>query len=238
MTPVPVVPAGNTKNAVVPELKLSVLQTITTGMSRLLKNLLLAIMVCTPLAMPVSADIYKYRDAEGRIYFSDEPMRGNYRLLQRFGMNGQVRKKGQSKVNYGAVEANKLRFTPLIETVAKETLIRPELLHAIVRAESAYDPDAVSRKGAVGLMQLMPGTAQRYGVSDRRNPQQNLRAGATYFRDLLIQFGYDLKLAIAAYNAGENAVIRSGNKIPDFQETQNYVAKVLRFYRQNRLDNS
>ncbi|NNJ93042.1 MAG: lytic transglycosylase domain-containing protein [Gammaproteobacteria bacterium] len=238
MTLVPVVRARNTRNAVVPELKLSGFQTIMVGMSRLLKNSVIAILISGPLVMPVSADIYKYRDAEGRIYFSDEPMRGNYRLLQRFGMNGQTKKKGQSKVNYAAVEVNKQRFSPLIETVAKETLIRPELLHAIIRAESAYDPNAVSHKGAVGLMQLMPGTAQRYGVSDRRNPQQNLRGGATYFRDLLIQFDFDLKLAIAAYNAGENAVIRSGNKIPNYQETQNYVVKVLRFYRQNRLDNS
>jgi len=238
MTPVPVVPARNTRNAVEPELKLSGLQTILNGMKRLLINSVMAILLSGSLVMPVTADIYKYRDAEGRIYFSDEPMRGNYRLLQRFGINGQVKKKGQSKVDYASVEVNKQRFTPLIETVAKETLIRPELLHAIIRAESAYDPNAVSRKGAVGLMQLMPGTAQRYGVSDRRNPKQNLRGGATYFRDLLIQFDYDLKLAIAAYNAGENAVIRSGNKIPNYQETQNYVVKVLRFYRQNRLDNS
>ena len=234
----PAVRVRSTKNAVVPELKLSNLQTITMGMSRLLKISLSAMLISGSLVLPVNADIYKYRDAEGRIYFSDEPMHGNYRLVKRFAMNGQVKKTGQSKVNYAAVEVNKQRFTPLIETVAKETLIRPELLHAIIRAESAYDPNAVSRKGAVGLMQLMPGTAQRYGVSDRRNPQQNLRGGATYFRDLLIQFDYDLKLAIAAYNAGENAVIRSGNKIPNYQETQNYVVKVLRFYRQNRLDNS
>ena len=230
--------ARNTKNAVEPELKLSELWSIMTDMSILLKNSVIAIFISGLLAMPVSADIYKYRDAEGRIYFSDEPMRGNYRLLQRFGMNGQVKPRAQSRVNYAAVEVNKERFTPLIETVAKETLIRPELLHAIIRAESAYDPNAVSRKGAVGLMQLMPGTAQRYGVTDRRNPQQNLRGGATYFRDLLIQFDFELKLAIAAYNAGENAVIRHGNKIPDYQETQNYVTKVLKFYRQNRLDNT
>jgi len=234
----PAVPVRNTKNVVAPELKLSELLTIMTGMKRMMKKSLTALLISISLVLPVSADIYKYRDAEGRIYFSDEPMRGNYKLLQRFGMNGQVKKTGQSKVNYAAVEVNKQRFTPLIETVAKETLIRPELLHAIIRAESAYDPNAVSRKGAVGLMQLMPGTAQRYGVTDRRNPQQNLRGGATYFRDLLIQFEYDLKLAIAAYNAGENAVIRYGNKIPNYKETQNYVAKVLRFYRQNRLDNS
>ena len=144
MIPVPAVLARSTKNAVEPELKLSGLKTIIVGMSRLIKNSVLAILISGSLVVPVSADIYKYRDAEGRIYFSDEPMRGNYRLLQRFGMNGQTKKKGQSKVNYAAVEVNKQRFTPLIETVAKETLIRPELLHAIIRAESAYDPHAIS----------------------------------------------------------------------------------------------
>lgn len=122
----------------------------------------------------------------------------------------------------------------MIESVAEETLLRPELLHAVIRAESAYDPDAVSSKGAVGLMQLMPATAKRYGVTNRNDPKQNLRGGASYLKDLLVMFDFDLKLAVAAYNAGENAVIRSGNKIPNYRETQNYVAKVMRFYRQNR----
>lgn len=195
---------------------------------------LMTVLMGMLLAAASQATIYKYTDAEGRVYFSDEPMRGNYRLLQKYGSNGRARKKGTSRVDFSAAKANRLRFSPLIETVAKETLLRPELLHAVVQAESAYDPHAVSRKGAVGLMQLMPATAQRYGVSDRRNPQQNLRGGANYLKDLLIQFNYDLKLAIAAYNAGENAVIRSGNKIPNYRETQNYVTKVLRFYQQNR----
>ena len=190
------------------------------------------------IPLSVSADIYKYTDAEGRIYLTDAPMRGHYRLLQRIGTNGKVVKPGKSKVNYSSLEQNRQRFSSLIEEVAQETLLRPELLHAVIRAESAYDPEAISKKGAVGLMQLMPATAKRYGVSDRRNPQQNVRAGANYLKDLLIMFDFDLKLAIAAYNAGENAVIRSGNKIPNYSETRNYVAKVLKFYRENRFDNT
>lgn len=186
----------------------------------------------------VGAEIFKYQDAEGHIYFSDEPLKGNYRLLKRFGSNGQVKSKQRGSIDLKSAGVNKKRYTPLIESVAKETLLRPELLHAVVRAESAYDPNAVSSKGAVGLMQLMPATAKRYGVSDRRDPQQNLRGGAAYLKDLLEQFDFDMKLAIAAYNAGENAVIRSGNKIPNYRETKNYVAKVMRFYRQNRSDNS
>ena len=99
-----------------------------------------------------------------------------------------------------------------------------------LESESAYQPDAVSHKGAVGLMQLMPGTAERYGVSDRHDPVQNLSGGTRYLRDLLEMFDNDLQLALAAYNAGENAVIRYGNKIPPYNETQGYVRKVIRFY--------
>ena len=199
-----------------------------------------AILLLLGMMMPftVSADIYKYTDAEGRIYLTDAPMSGHYRLLQRIGTNGKAVKRSKSKVNYSALEQNKQRFSSLIDKVAKETLLRPELLHAVIRAESAYDPHAISHKGAVGLMQLMPATAERYGVSDRRNPQQNLRGGANYLKDLLIMFEFDLKLAVAAYNAGENAVIRSGNKIPNYKETRNYVAKVLQFYRENRFGKS
>ena len=106
----------------------------------------------------------------------------------------------------------------------------------MVRAESAYRSDAVSSKGAVGLMQLMPGTAERYGVTDRRDPAQNLRGGTEYLRDLLQMFDNDLQLALAAYNAGENAVIKYGNQIPPYNETQNYVRKVIRFYQKMDSD--
>lgn len=186
-----------------------------------------------------SADIYKYSDMDGRIYFSDEPMRGsNYRLIKHIRSNSKAKSSNRSRLNLKAFKQNKARFSPMIESIANEMLLRPELLHAVIRAESAYDPNAVSHKGAVGLMQLMPATAKRYGVDDRHDPKQNLRGGASYLKDLLIQFNFDLKLAVAAYNAGENAVIRSGYKIPNYRETKNYVAKVMRFYRQNRSDKS
>lgn len=205
-----------------------------------IKNQLLTGVLVTFVSLShfAHAEIFKYRDVEGRIHFSDEPLRGNYHLVKRFSLQGKEIKSSKGRINLKAAAVNKKRFTPLIQTVARETLLRPELLHAVVQAESAYDPDAVSSKGAVGLMQLMPATAKRYGVSDRRDPQQNLRAGASYLKDLLIQFDFDLKLAVAAYNAGENAVIRSGYKIPDYRETKNYVAKVMRFYQRNRTDES
>lgn len=86
----------------------------------------------------------------------------------------------------------------------------------------------------MGLMQLMPGTAKRYGVEDTWDPKDNLDGGARYLRDLLAMFKYDLKLALAAYNAGENAVVKYGNRIPPFPETRNYVDQVLAYYLENR----
>ncbi|MGD2117774.1 MAG: transglycosylase SLT domain-containing protein [Chromatiales bacterium] len=208
------------------------------------KRFLLSLAAVLLLVQPLGgvADIYKYTDAEGRIYFTDSPMKGRqYHLLHHFSDQKKTTApaaKSSSRINLAAAKANRKRFTPLIHTVAEKTRLHPELLHAVVQAESAYDPNAVSRKGAVGLMQLMPATAKRYGVNDRRDPQQNLLAGANYLRDLLVQFDYNMRLAIAAYNAGENAVIRSGNRIPDYPETQNYVLKVMRFYKQNRSKRS
>lgn len=106
----------------------------------------------------------------------------------------------------------------------------PALLHAIVEVESAYDPAAVSPQGAVGLMQLMPATARRFGVRDRYDVQQNLRGGAGYLAWLLDHFQHDVRLAVAAYNAGEGAVRRAGNNVPPFAETQAYVRRVERLY--------
>ena len=104
------------------------------------------------------------------------------------------------------------------------------LIHAVITAESAYDTEAVSRAGAVGLMQLMPGTAKRYGVKNRRNPYENVNGGTKYLRDLLVMFDNNLRLALAAYNAGEGAVKKYNNKIPPYKETQNYVKKVITYY--------
>jgi soluble lytic murein transglycosylase-like protein len=118
----------------------------------------------------------------------------------------------------------------MIDQAAQETGLKPELLHAVIRAESAYDPAALSPAGAGGLMQLMPGTADRYGVRDRFDPAQNLRGGARYLRDLLQMFDRNLQLALAGYNAGENAVIQYDRTIPPYAETQQYVKRVLQYY--------
>jgi len=104
------------------------------------------------------------------------------------------------------------------------------LVHAVISAESGYNAAAVSRAGARGLMQLMPDTARRFGVQDIMDPAQNIRGGVAYLRELLTMFNGNLELTLAAYNAGENAVIRNGNRIPQYAETVNYVPKVLDFY--------
>jgi len=191
-------------------------------------TILIALLVGGLLPAATVADVYKYRDARGHIHLTDKPMRG-MTLLKRYSYSTgrSISKPGNV---LAAMNRRKQRLAPLIERAARENQLRPALVHAVVRAESAYRSDAVSSKGAVGLMQLMPATAERYGVGDRNDPAQNLEGVTAYLRDLIQMFDNDLQLALAAYNAGENAVIRYGNKIPPYPETQDYVRKVIRFY--------
>lgn len=177
---------------------------------------------------PVPAEIFKYQGSDGTIHFTDRPMSGKYRLLWKSGKSAS-----QSAYTGVRFRQNKLKLTPLIDQMAKQVSLHPGLLHAIVMVESAYNPEARSKKGAQGLMQLMPGTASRYGVDDSYDPRQNLEGGALYMKDLLAEFKSDLKLALAAYNAGENAVRKYGNQIPPYPETQNYVRKVMGYYQKN-----
>ena len=193
-----------------------------------IKTLLVGLACGVLLPTAATADVYKYRDARGRILLTDKPTSG-MKLIKRYGIS-TGRSVGDSAATLAELQRRRDRLTPLIDTAADASNLRPALIHAVVRAESAYRSDAVSPKGAVGLMQLMPATAERYGVDDRHDPAENLRGASTYLRDLLEMFDNDLQLALAAYNAGENAVIRYGNQIPPYDETQNYVRKVIGFY--------
>lgn len=123
----------------------------------------------------------------------------------------------------------------MIQKAANEAGIDPALFDALIATESAYDPNARSRAGALGLSQLMPGTAQALGVSNPLDPAQNLKGGATYLSQMLQKFGGDQRLALAAYNAGPGAVEKFGG-IPPYRETQNYVERVLGLFeaRKNR----
>jgi soluble lytic murein transglycosylase-like protein len=116
-----------------------------------------------------------------------------------------------------------------IREAARRHSVSESLLTAVVAVESGFDPRAVSRKGAKGLMQLMPDTARRFGVSDVFAVQDNLHGGAAYLSQLMVLFANDRSLALAAYNAGEGAVLRAGRRIPAYPETQQYVAKVLAY---------
>ena len=193
-----------------------------------LNRLVVGLICGTLLSFAALADVYKYRDLRGHIHLTDKPMPG-MTLIQRYSFSTGRPKAASDSL--AAMRARRASLSPLIERAAQENQLLPALVHAVIRAESAYRSDAVSSKGAVGLMQLMPATAERYGVVDRRDPAQNLSGGSRYLRDLLQMFDGDLRLALAAYNAGEQAVIRHGNAIPPYAETQDYVRKVIRFYR-------
>lgn len=193
--------------------------------------------VCLVLgAAPVQADIFKFVDENNVVHFTNMPNDSRYRLYKRTTPQqvavpyGGNRAAAASSDRMAAFRANRQRFTPMINTTAAQYQVDPALVHAVIMAESGYDPNAVSPKGATGLMQLMPGTAQRYGVHDSYDAAANIQGGTRYLRDLLEMFNQNIQLAVAAYNAGENAVINHGNQIPPYRETRNYVSRVLAFY--------
>jgi hypothetical protein len=128
------------------------------------------------------------------------------------------------------------RWTPLINAMARREGLDPALAHAVIAAESAYRPTARSPKGAVGLMQLMPATAERFGVprAQRHDPAANLRAGLRYLKWLIATFDGDLRLVLAGYHAGEGAVQKYGNRVPPYPETQTYVRRVTNFLTQRQ----
>ena len=189
----------------------------------------MALIGCMASGPTAAGEIYTYVDSNGVLHLTDRPPHDGYRLKQQKAEKKQL----TPRINYRAKDANRKRFAGKIAEVANRYEVPEALLHAVITIESAYDPDAVSRAGAVGLMQLMPATAKRYGVSNRRNPSDNLAGGTRYLKFLLERFDSNLELALAGYNAGENAVEKYGNQIPPYDETQNYVRKVLKLYTEN-----
>ena len=176
------------------------------------------------------ADIYKYVDQYGRVYLTDKPSHSGFKQLVKTWKGWS--ESAAARIDFSQLAANRRRFGGNIEAAARDHQLPLALVHAVITAESAYDPNAVSRAGAVGLMQLMPATAERYGVRDRKDPVANIAGGTRYLRDLLGMFNNDVRLAVAAYNAGENAVLSYGRQVPPYAETQAYVKAVLQYYRE------
>jgi soluble lytic murein transglycosylase-like protein len=189
-----------------------------------------AILIATLLmASSVAAhpQIYTYVDASGLRHYTDVPDNNRYRLLI---LGPQDRTESGDRYDMMLL-ARAGQYDSIIEKAATSASVEPNLLRAVIVVESGFNSRAVSKRGAVGLMQLMPATATRFGVSNLFDPRQNVHAGARYLKFLIDRFGQDLRLALAAYNAGEEAVARNGGQIPPFSETMAYVPRVLKIYR-------
>ena len=176
----------------------------------------------------VRADVYSFIDAGGVAHFSNVPVDARYRLLIASPATAPASALGQPSVNWLSRSA---QYDSVISGAAKAATLEASLVRAVIVVESGFNPRAVSKKGAIGLMQLQPATARRYGVQNIYDPEQNVRAGARYLSDLLSRFNSNLELALAAYNAGEEAVERYGRRVPPFRETLAYVPSVMKVYK-------
>lgn len=145
---------------------------------------------------------------------------------QAWGSSAQQRSAKRIPVQVQDYDKNRDAYRPYVISISEKYDVSPVLTEAVIHVESFFDPQATSHAGAIGLMQLMRPTARRYGVYNRRNPIKNIEAGVQYLRDLMQMFDNDLELVLAAYNAGEGAVMRYGNRIPPYAETKDYVRKV------------
>jgi soluble lytic murein transglycosylase-like protein len=187
---------------------------------------LLACQVCLLIvtANLVRADIYRYEDDEGIVHFTDAPTDKRFKVFMR-----DLKKDRQLRTRLQfASSVNPAEYDQIISNCAAKYGVNPCLIKAVIHAESGYNPNAVSSKGASGLMQLMPGTARSLKVSNSFDPKDNVEGGVKYLRFLLDTFRGDVSLAVAAYNAGLNKVARYGG-IPPYNETRTYVNRVLSY---------
>lgn len=159
------------------------------------------------------ADFYKYVDEQGVTHFTNVPTSSKYKWVMK---------------ERGSVPRASNSLDTIIRGASERWGVDPVLVKAVIKAESNFDPEAVSRAGARGLMQLMPGTARLMGVKDIHDPTENVEGGVRYLRRLLKNFNWDVTLALAAYNAGETAVRKYGG-IPPFKETITFVKRVLNY---------
>lgn len=166
------------------------------------------------------ADIYRYEDENGVIHFTDTPAHKGYKLYLRTGFFNVKDYKDYFR-----------KYDSIIYSYSNSYGVDYPLVKAVIRAESGYNPKAVSRKGAMGLMQLMPETASLFECENPFDPESNIRTGIKYLKYLINYFNGSIELALAAYNAGPKNVIKYGYSIPPFNETKTYVKKVLDYYK-------
>ena len=202
----------------------------------------------------VNADIFRYVDDSGTIHFSNIPTsNSNEKVVREKGPKPERPEKSSARARHARATASispdtgrpadKATYTPphdchplggdvpyadLINAKCTKYGVDPSLVKSVIKAESNFNPSAVSPKGAKGLMQLMPSTAADMGVGNIFDPEQNIDGGVRYLRYLLDNFGGDVELSVAAYNCGQGKVIRNGNCVPNIPETKNYVRKVMR----------
>jgi hypothetical protein len=193
---------------------------------------LLALLTLSVVRPCDAAAIYKYRDRKGVITYTNVKPKG---VTPQIVMIYCPACDPTSKVDFSRVAIKTSDFGPEIRSAIARHPVDEALVRAIIQAESAYNPFAISKAGAQGLMQLMPGTAAQYGVSDSYNPQQNINGGVAYLRFLLDMFDGDVRLVSAAYNSGENNVLKYAG-VPPFAETQVYVVRVAQLYQRYRGD--
>lgn len=174
----------------------------------------LALLVGAGFVDGVHADIYKYVDRNGVVHFTNTPTQSHYTFFRK-------------------ESGDPDDLTDIIRRHAAQFRLDEALVRAVIKAESNFNPKAVSHKGAVGMMQLIPSTARLMNVHDPLNPEENIRGGSRYLRLMLDEFDGNLELALAAYNAGPNAVKRHGG-IPPYAETRTYVERVKKYMDQFR----
>jgi hypothetical protein len=195
---------------------------------RMMRTYITALLTCQVCLLLISvsaqADIYRYEDDEGIVHFTDAPTDRRFKVFMR-----DLKKDRQLRTRLQfASSVNPAEYDQLISNCAAKYGVNACLIKAVIHAESGYNPNAVSSKGASGLMQLMPGTARSLKVSNSFDPKDNVEGGVKYLRFLLDTFRGDVSLAVAAYNAGLNKVARYGG-IPPYNETRTYVNRVLSY---------
>lgn len=187
-------------------------------------RIVLALLVLAgPAVLPAAAQIYAWRDISGQMILSDKPRPDG----------GEVQTFTVPKATAGIrvtrpPDARSERFDASIDEHARAQGVDPDLVRAVIQAESAFNPVAVSPKGAMGLMQLMPATAVELGVGNPFDPHENIRGGVLYLKQLLTRYDQKVELALAAYNAGPGAVDKYGQRVPPYRETRDYVKKITK----------